>query len=54
MTVDFPRDTALKILYEINEKGAYSNLALNKHLEAGRLGGDGPGVFVTRACVRYG
>ena len=38
MTVDLPRDTALKILYEINEKGAYSNIALDRHLEAGRLG----------------
>lgn len=34
MTMDFPRDTVLKILYEINEKGAYSNIALNRHLEA--------------------
>ncbi len=46
MTVDFPRETALKILYEINEKGAYSNLALNKQLEAGGLGETDRG-FVT-------
>ena len=32
--VDFPRETALKILYEISEKGAFSNIALNKFLEA--------------------
>ncbi len=37
MTVDIPRETALKILYEINEKGAYSNISLNKHLEENRL-----------------
>jgi 16S rRNA (cytosine967-C5)-methyltransferase len=30
--VDIPRETALKILFEINEKNAYSNLAINKHL----------------------
>jgi len=32
MAVDFARETALKILYEINEKGAYSNVSINKHL----------------------
>jgi len=37
MTIDLPRETALKILYEISEKGAYSNISLNKHLEAGRF-----------------
>lgn len=37
MTVDLPRETALKILYDINEKGAYSNIALNKYLEASRF-----------------
>ncbi|NTV89141.1 MAG: 16S rRNA (cytosine(967)-C(5))-methyltransferase RsmB, partial [Clostridiales bacterium] len=37
ITVDIPRETALKILYEINEKGAYSNIALNRHLEGSRL-----------------
>ncbi len=46
MTVDFPRETALKILYEINEKGAYSNIALNKHLEAARFGDTDRG-FIT-------
>ncbi|HOM01701.1 MAG TPA: 16S rRNA (cytosine(967)-C(5))-methyltransferase RsmB [Acetivibrio sp.] len=30
--VDKPRETALKILYDINEKGAYSNISLNKYL----------------------
>ncbi|HHW32211.1 MAG TPA: 16S rRNA (cytosine(967)-C(5))-methyltransferase RsmB [Clostridiaceae bacterium] len=32
MSVDIPRETALKILDEINEKEAYSNISLNKHL----------------------
>lgn len=32
MTVDLPRETALKILYDINKKGAYSNISLNKYL----------------------
>ncbi|HHV96081.1 MAG TPA: 16S rRNA (cytosine(967)-C(5))-methyltransferase RsmB [Clostridiaceae bacterium] len=31
--VDLPRETALKILYDINEKGAYSNITINKYLE---------------------
>lgn len=44
--VDLPRETALKILYEISEKGAYSNIALNKYLEAGRLT-DTDRAFVT-------
>jgi len=30
---DLPRETVLKILYEINEKGAYSNIAINKYIE---------------------
>lgn len=34
MKVDLPRETALKVLYEINNKGAYSNIALDKYLEA--------------------
>lgn len=37
MMVDLPRETALKILYDINEKGAYSNIAVDKFLEAGEL-----------------
>lgn len=37
MTVDLPRELALKILYDINEKGAYSNISLNKHLESMEL-----------------
>lgn len=37
MTVDVARETALKILYEINEKGAYSNISINKYLEANDL-----------------
>lgn len=32
MTVDKPRETALKILCDINDKGAYSNISLNKYL----------------------
>lgn len=34
MKYDAAREAALKILYEINEKGAYSNIALNKHFSA--------------------
>jgi len=30
--IDFSRETALKILYEINEKQAYSNIAINNYL----------------------
>ena len=37
MSVDLPRETALKILYDINENGAYSNISVNKHLEAVEL-----------------
>jgi 16S rRNA (cytosine967-C5)-methyltransferase len=37
MAVDLPRDIALKILYDINEKDAYSNIALNKYLEGNTL-----------------
>lgn len=33
MVVDFARETALKILYQINEKGAYSNISINHYLE---------------------
>ena len=33
MPVDFPREIALKILYDINEKDAYSNITINKYLE---------------------
>lgn len=33
MKLDLPRETALKILYEVNKSGAYSNIALNKKLE---------------------
>ncbi|HHY23673.1 MAG TPA: 16S rRNA (cytosine(967)-C(5))-methyltransferase RsmB [Clostridiaceae bacterium] len=36
--VDFSRETALKILYDINEKGAYSNIAINKHLNSSNFG----------------
>jgi 16S rRNA (cytosine967-C5)-methyltransferase len=33
MKLDLPRETALKILYDINKSGAYSNITLNKYLE---------------------
>jgi len=32
MATDLPREIALKTIYDINEKGAYSNIALNKQL----------------------
>jgi len=31
--IDLARETALKILYDVNEKGAYSNITINKYLE---------------------
>lgn len=34
MAVDLPREIALKVLFDVNEKQAYSNISLNKHLEA--------------------
>jgi 16S rRNA (cytosine967-C5)-methyltransferase len=37
MKVDLSREIALKILYEIHEKGAYSNIELNKQLGNERL-----------------
>ncbi len=37
MAIDQARETALKILYDINENKAYSNISVNKHLEAGEL-----------------
>lgn len=39
MKLDLPRETALKILYDINKSGAYSNIALNKYLEDKALSG---------------
>lgn len=33
MPIDIARETALKALNEINQNGAYSNIALSKHLE---------------------
>jgi 16S rRNA (cytosine967-C5)-methyltransferase len=39
MSVDVPRETALKILYEINEKEGYSNISLNKYLDRTELRG---------------
>jgi 16S rRNA (cytosine967-C5)-methyltransferase len=35
--LDLAREAALKILYEVNEKGAYSNIALNKCFSAKEL-----------------
>lgn len=37
MAIDLPREIALKTIYEINEKGAYSNIALSKQLESNTL-----------------
>jgi len=37
MAIDPARETALKILYDINENEAYSNISVNKYLEAGEL-----------------
>ena len=37
MTIDTARETALKILYDISENSAYSNISVNKFLEAGEL-----------------
>lgn len=37
MTIDIPRETALKILYDVNENGAYSNISINKHLHGSQL-----------------
>ncbi|NLC68025.1 MAG: 16S rRNA (cytosine(967)-C(5))-methyltransferase RsmB [Clostridiaceae bacterium] len=34
--VDLSREAALKILYDINERAAYSNIAINKYLRQGR------------------
>lgn len=39
MKLDLPRETALKILYDINKSGAYSNITLNKYLEDKELTG---------------
>ncbi|HHW48183.1 MAG TPA: 16S rRNA (cytosine(967)-C(5))-methyltransferase RsmB [Clostridiaceae bacterium] len=35
--IDAARETALKILYDINEKGAYSNISINRHFAASKL-----------------
>lgn len=37
MAIDIARETALKILYDINENDAYTNLSVNKYLESGNL-----------------
>lgn len=37
MAIDQARETALKILYDINQNNAYSNLSINKYLESGNL-----------------
>ncbi len=37
MKLDIARQTALKILFEINEKGAYSNIELNRQLSGNEL-----------------
>jgi len=37
MALDVARETALKIIYDINQNNAYSNISINKHLESGNL-----------------
>lgn len=37
MKMDLPREAALKILYDIEKNKAYSNISINKHLEAGNF-----------------
>ncbi len=37
MAVDLARETALKILYDITENQAYSNISVNKHLDNEKL-----------------
>ncbi len=37
MAVDLARETALKILYDITENQAYSNISVNRHLENEKL-----------------
>lgn len=37
MAIDQARETALKILYDITENSAYSNISVNKHLESSQL-----------------
>jgi 16S rRNA (cytosine967-C5)-methyltransferase len=34
--IDAARETALKILYDINEKGAYSNISINRYFTASK------------------
>lgn len=37
MAIDIARETALKILYDISENNAYSNISVNKYLEGEKL-----------------
>ncbi len=37
MAIDLARETALKILYDVSEKSAYSNISVNKYLECSEL-----------------
>ena len=37
MAIDSARETALKILYDVSEKSAYSNISVNKYLESSEL-----------------
>lgn len=37
MAIDLPREVALKVLYDVNENGAYSNISLNKYIEGNEL-----------------
>ncbi|TYQ15625.1 UNVERIFIED_CONTAM: 16S rRNA (cytosine967-C5)-methyltransferase [Acetivibrio alkalicellulosi] len=34
INIDIPRETVIKILYDVDKKGAYSNISLSKHLES--------------------
>lgn len=37
MKIDLPREVSLKILYDITQKGGYSNITINKYLEMYKL-----------------
>jgi len=37
VSIDAPREMAVKILYDIDKNGAYSNISLSKHLDSGNF-----------------
>ena len=37
VSIDAPRERAVKILYDIDKNGAYSNISLSKHLDSGNF-----------------